>query len=489
MKPRTEGSSKVQKARVYSRATKGDVHSVKHSVKMKVKNTKLSETPEAEMNKTPCSMNDATDHVKMPRMELEHHVHVQQRRDIETPVVNQAKLTSPLKPECQGPQKKCKENPEAADALETEINRTSGSMNDRTDVKKPRMEVEHQVQVQQRREIETLAVNQAVKLISRLKPEGRGPEKKKCQENPEAAEGLQTETNRTPCSINDRTEHVKNTRFELEHQVQVQQRRDIATVAVNQATKLISPLIPEGRGLQEKWKAHPEAAEALQTENNRSSCSMNDRAEHVKKPRLELEHEVQVQHIRHFLNVGANQAKLMSPFKPEGRGPQIKCQEIPEILQNSFEAEHIDKGPSSTENLMEQNKNGVAEGMNKNGKKKTQQQWNKIHIAGTSVVTATPILLPKEVRRLSFSPQMTCKKEDLTSSRMKLPKKEHDASNSTAEETTDDMKNMPQASSPCEKIDKMKITCSYLKAIAKSRNLRGYSKLKKEELLKLLGFS
>lgn len=155
----------------------------------------------------------------------------------------------------------------------------------------------------------------------------------------------------------------------------------------------------------------------------------DDRAEQVKKPRVESEHQIQVQQ---------------------------KCEECQQVLQR----------PSS-ENLIEQNQ---------------EIETRKI----ASEVTESPISLPGEEKIPPLNSQVSKEREGGKTSVMKLVKMEYDASNSTAEEAMESEKNSPQLSLPFMK-SKEKLTVPDLRAIAKSRKLRHYYKLRKEELITRLG--
>lgn len=204
------------------------------------------------------------------------------------------------------------------------------------------------------------------------------------------------------------------------------------------------------KGRNTKILQTQEAVKDLATETKNTPCSLNDRSEQVKRPRMELDHQIQVQH------------KI--------------CKECQQILQNPDQAEHKDKGASSTENLMGPQKDGVSE-------KEAEQQ---VHNNTASEITAAQIFLPQEARKSSLSLQTTSMQGVPKSSLMKLAKTEPDASDSTAEEATDGAKNVPQIPSSLIK-SKEKLTLPFLRTIAKSQNLRGYYRLRKEELLKKLG--
>lgn len=155
----------------------------------------------------------------------------------------------------------------------------------------------------------------------------------------------------------------------------------------------------------------------------------DDRTEQVKKPRMEPEHQIQ---------------------------GQQKCKECQQVLRIS-----------STEYSIEQNH---------------EIEIKKI----ASEVSATPIVLPRQAKQLPLSSQISKDNEGLKSSVMKLEIVVYDASNSAAEEAMDGVKNLPQLPFPFNK-SKEKLTLTNLRAIARNRQVRGYSKLRKEHLKILLG--
>ncbi|XP_047939875.1 uncharacterized protein LOC125187348 [Salvia hispanica] len=168
----------------------------------------------------------------------------------------------------------------------------------------------------------------------------------------------------------------------------------------------------------------------------RSPCSLNDRTKQVNSDRMESEEcQIQVQ--------------------------QKESKEWQQILQNPQPVVH-------EVHVMVPKKDGVS-------KKETEQQLSKNDVAGPSEGTAASNLLSQE----PLSSQISL---------MKHAKTKCDASNSMAEEATDGAKNVPH-NPPASCIKTMeKLSLSNLRAIAKSRKIRGYSRLKKEELRKFLGF-
>ncbi|XP_057784241.1 uncharacterized protein LOC131001672 isoform X2 [Salvia miltiorrhiza] len=233
----------------------------------------------------------------------------------------------------------------------------------------------------------------------------------------------------------------------IQHEIKVdpgKARTEEASNKVQEARVLSMEPSVKTKGRNTKILQTQEAVKDLATEMKNSPCSLNDITEQVKRPRMELEHQIQVQ--------------------------QKICNECQQILKNP--AEHED-------HLMGQKKDGVLE-------KETEQQVSKNDVAGPSEGTAASNLLPQEARKLPLSSQTTSKKGGLKRSLVKQAKTERDASNSTAEEATDGVKNVPQIPSPCIK-DKEKLLLSDLRAIAKSQNLHGYYRLRKDQLQKLLG--
>lgn len=255
--------------------------------------------------------------------------------------------------------------------------------------------------------------------------------------------------------------------------------------AINKNVLSMKPSV-KTKGKRTKFPEITEASVAQGTEMKYSSESFNDRTKHARKPKMKLEHQIQVHQGHEIETLFINQAKTISSLKPEGQGPQKKCKAAPAIVQNSYLAENIDMKLSSTENMKGQQKYGVLEKISKNGKKETQQQSNGNNIDGTSEVTVASISSPQKVRKLSFSSQTIREKKCLRNLLMKLAKMECDTSNSTTDEATDGVEDVPQNSSECIK-DVEKLTLKDLKTIAKNQKLPGYSKLRKEELQKCLG--
>lgn len=187
-----------------------------------------------------------------------------------------------------------------------------------------------------------------------------------------------------------------------------------------------------------------ETVKELATEMKNPPCSLNDRTKQVNS-RMESEEWQQIK-VR-----------------------QKASKEWQQILQNTQPVVH-------EVHVMVPKKDGVSQ-------QETEQQVSKNDVAGPSEGTAASSLLPQE----PLSSQTTSEK-GLKISVMKHAKAKCDASNSMDEEATDGAKNMPHnPPASCIKATE-KLSLSNLRAIAKSRGTRGYSRLKREELLKFLGF-